>query len=195
MYRVTAERFWAKVDRSGECWLWTGPQVGRGYGKTSFNGKTQRAHRVSWELTYGPIPAGVFVCHKCDNPLCVRPEHLFLGTPLDNVRDMCAKKRQVSGSKTHPECRPKGDNHYSRKSPEKLARGDRHGSHLHPESVRRGAQHPQAKLTETQVREIRTLGSSGISPRELAMRFGVTTDHVRLIIQGKLWKHLPSESA
>lgn len=89
--------FWKNVDKSPDCWLWIGPKVGRGYGKFRYNGKTQRAHRVVWELTNGAIPDGMFVCHRCDTPACVRPEHLFLGMPLDNVHDMTTKKRHAHG--------------------------------------------------------------------------------------------------
>lgn len=93
-------RFWSKVDKSGECWLWTGGTNPKGYGKIKINGKWQLAHRVAYELQVGPIPPGLFACHHCDTPLCVRPEHLFLGTPRDNAHDMMAKGRHafVAGS-------------------------------------------------------------------------------------------------
>ena len=95
MARLTIqERFWSKVDRSGECWLWTAAKV-QGYG--SFDGR--RAHRVAWELAYGPIPKGVgyhgtCVLHRCDTPACVNPAHLRLGTQADNMADRDAKGRQ-----------------------------------------------------------------------------------------------------
>lgn len=87
-------RFWAKVVKTNECWEWCAAFHGSGYGIFGIGGtKIQRAHRFSWELSYGKIPEGLFVLHKCDNRKCVRPEHLFLGTNLDNVRDMIAKRR------------------------------------------------------------------------------------------------------
>ena len=83
-------RFWAKVDRSGDCWLWTGSTNTRnGYGR--FSG--QYAHRVAWELTNGPIPDGKHCCHACDTPPCCRPGHLFLGTHRNNMEDAASKGR------------------------------------------------------------------------------------------------------
>jgi HNH endonuclease len=93
------QRFWQKVDKSGDCWLWTGATVGNRsvrYGNISRGRKGDgliRAHRVSWELHFGPIPLGLKVLHHCDVGLCVRPEHLFLGTQKANVDDMIAKGR------------------------------------------------------------------------------------------------------
>lgn len=98
-----ASRLWRRTDRSGECWLWLGAMRGPNYGQIYVGGekKTDAVHRVAWELTYGPIPPGLYVCHTCDTPLCVRPVHLFLGTHDDNMRDMNRKKRNASQQKTH----------------------------------------------------------------------------------------------
>ena len=88
------DRFWRKVDKSGDCWEWTAAKCSTGYGWIGIgNRKTQAAHRVVWELTYGPIPDGLCICHKCDNPGCVNPDHLFLGTYGDNMKDMWDKSR------------------------------------------------------------------------------------------------------
>ena len=90
------QRFWAKVDKSGECWVWTASCFEDGYGVFNHrNGK--RAHRASWELHFGPIPDGMMVCHRCDNPPCVRPDHLFLGSGEENVADRVAKYRTSRG--------------------------------------------------------------------------------------------------
>lgn len=86
-----SERFWSKVLSGDGCWEWTASKDRKGYGKF---GPTKSAHRVSYELERGPIPSGLFVCHHCDNPSCVRPSHLFLGTVQDNVDDMISKGRQ-----------------------------------------------------------------------------------------------------
>lgn len=95
------ERFWAKVDKSDECWLWTGTTSVRGYGKLIVSGKQVQAHRFAYSLAHGAITPDQIVCHRCDTPLCVRVSHLFVGTHADNVRDMLAKGRQNNQRKTH----------------------------------------------------------------------------------------------
>ena len=94
-----ATRFWMKVrktERDG-CWIWTGA-LSKGYGAIRLPGQgggQTSASRVAYLLSYGDIPAGKHVCHRCDNPPCVRPDHLFLGTPTDNVRDCILKGRRI----------------------------------------------------------------------------------------------------
>ena len=94
-----ADRFWSKVQKAEGCWNWTAGASSRGYGVLEVGGRQMRAHRISWELRHGPIPAGVHVCHRCDNPRCVRPEHLWLGTNSDNMRDASQKGRIAFGSR------------------------------------------------------------------------------------------------
>ena len=90
------ERFWARVNKGlpKECWEWKSASVRGGYGQISVNGKRAIASRMSWELHNGKIPNGMFVCHHCDNPPCVNPGHLFLGTNFDNALDRTQKGRQ-----------------------------------------------------------------------------------------------------
>ncbi len=91
--------FWAKVDKTshpGGCWLWTGAKSTAGYGQLRFKGKTYIASRLSYQFNVGSIPAGMFVCHRCDNPPCVNPTHLFLGTHTDNMHDCSLKGRCLS---------------------------------------------------------------------------------------------------
>jgi hypothetical protein len=91
--RNLEDRFWEKVDIGPGCWTWRGARNTKGYGRLDFNGPYRVAHRVMWELTHGPIPDGLFVLHHCDNPPCVRPTHLYLGTKADNNGDMWARGR------------------------------------------------------------------------------------------------------
>ena len=90
-------RFWQKVERrnDNECWIWKGSRDARGYGRLNpgVGLSPVKAHRLSWELANGPIPAGMFACHKCDTPSCVNPNHIFIGTPKDNSMDCSAKGR------------------------------------------------------------------------------------------------------
>lgn len=97
------ERFWSHVDKNGPivrpelgpCWIWTGGCTDKGYGKFRVEGRDSRAHRVSWEMHNGPIPEDHAVCHKCDNPPCVRPDHLEPGTHQDNMTDRNVKGRSA----------------------------------------------------------------------------------------------------
>lgn len=100
------DAFWASVDRSGDCWVWTGAQSTEGYGVFDVGGRQEKAHRFSAQLAGMQID-GMVVCHHCDNPPCVRPGHLFVGTPNDNIQDMVKKDRQAQGethgARLHPE--------------------------------------------------------------------------------------------
>ncbi len=91
--RSVEDRFWPNVQKSDGCWKWIGAVNASGYGRLSVSRVTRLAHRVSWTLHLGEIPAGKLVCHHCDNPPCVRPEHLFLGDQLANMQDMAQKGR------------------------------------------------------------------------------------------------------
>lgn len=97
--KSSQNRFWAKVARAGpeNCWIWTAYRLPDGYGQFRIEGRTVRAHRFSYELSVGPIPNGLCVLHHCDNPPCVNPAHLWIGTQIDNLRDRDAKWRQARG--------------------------------------------------------------------------------------------------
>ena len=87
------ESFWSQVVKTDRCWNWTGNKHSKGYGQYKMPGLSYRVHRASWQLANGPIPTGKHVLHKCDNPSCVNPDHLFLGDHFDNMRDMTVKGR------------------------------------------------------------------------------------------------------
>lgn len=95
------DRFWSRVKKTDGCWVWTGSKGGSNYGSFYMNGKHRIASRLVYEWQYGSIEAGMLVCHHCDNRLCVRPDHLFLGTNQDNQIDSVKKGRSHWGKKTH----------------------------------------------------------------------------------------------
>ncbi len=187
MNQKQIETFWSKVNKSGpilpnmttNCWVWTASKLPAGYGVAHFRQeKTRLAHRLSWEMAHGPIPDGMCVCHKCDNPPCVRPDHLFLGTTLDNTYDKVLKRRH-----------PHGDSSFARLHPDKLPRGTNHYSKVHPEKVARGEAKSQAKLTLQKVNEIRTrYAAGGVTQQKLATEFGVSFQNIQKVVSGKSWQ-------
>ena len=102
------ERFWSTVVVRKNCWEWSGYSNGNGYGILSVNSRSEGiryniyAHRLSWEIYKGHIPEGMWVLHKCDNPACTNPKHLFLGTNKDNMEDCSRKGRQNGRAKARP---------------------------------------------------------------------------------------------
>lgn len=200
--KTLAERFWQKVNKTGQvvrpdlgpCWEWTASVSY--YGMIHADGRMQNAHRIAWSMAHGPIPHGAWVLHRCDNRLCVRPDHLFLGDAQANVDDMVAKGRHVAsrgdanGSRLHPDRLSRGDSHYSRTHPERLARGDMNGVRLHPECLLRGVDNPIAKLNDDAVRKIRSMAGRGIKFRTIAAVFNVSFSTVQGIAAGKKWRHV-----
>lgn len=185
-------RFWERLRKSADpdgCWEWTGSNAGdRPYGKVSFRGRQWKTHRLAWTLAYGVIPAGMNVCHRCDNPACCRPSHLFLGTQRDNMRDAASKGRVLA--QAHPERVPRGDSHYFHRHPDAAVRGDRHGLRRHPECVARGQDAGPAKLTNEQVLEIRRLAAEGVTYKTLAELFEVNRYNIGKIVRRETWQHL-----
>lgn len=176
---VDPRRFWSKVNRRGrlpdqsksyyrglgQCHEWTHALTSAGYGQINVGGRPLPAHRVSWVLSKGGIPDGKHVLHRCDNPMCVNPDHLFLGTPKDNATDRTTKGRTASG--------------------------EAHGSVTKPESTVRGEQHFAALLTENDVLEIRRLyAETSASAKKLAKIFRVNPVCIQKIIAFRSWSHV-----
>lgn len=199
--------FWAKVDKSAgadACWIWTACRDHKGYGQLRIHSKSILAHRYAYILEHGEIPDGMFVCHHCDNPSCVNPTHLFLGTNTDNVHDMMAKGRNMHitrpetlargerhGRYTKPERTASGERNGSRLHPERLSRGETHYSRTNPELLARGERNGNSKLAEIQVREIlHSFAHGNVSKSELARKYHVSRVVIRAIINGKIWKHV-----
>lgn len=168
-------RFWAWAGRTGDdaCWEWQGSIGSNGYGRLTHQGEAWLAHRAAYTLANGTIPAGMFVCHACDNRRCVRASHLFLGTHEDNVRDMVAKRRnRVERSRVNT---PRGDEHWSRRRRDLVARGP---------------MQPASKLSDDAVREARLGRQQGASYPALARRYGVSIATIRSAVVGRTWKHV-----
>lgn len=175
------ERFWSKVDvlSTDQCWLWKAA-LSCGYGV--FNvGKYDlyRSHRLSYYFTYGEDPGSLLVCHKCDNPPCCNPHHLFLGTQQDNVTDRMLKGRYQSG-----------EEHWTHRLPDRVSRGDDRWQRKHPERTPRGSAVGSAKLNESQVSIIRKKLSTGIAGTLIAKEFSISESIVSAIRKGKIWKHV-----
>jgi hypothetical protein len=151
-----------RLDSATGCRIWTGASSPAGYGRVKVGGKLRGAHQVSWEANFGAIPDGMFVCHTCDNPPCIEPTHLFLGTRSDNMLDCSAKGRLFLHT----------------------------GMKRRAESIRRGDQATPSKLTEQSVREIRQLRSGGMTFTELGQRYGVDQSTVRSVVARKTWAHV-----
>ncbi len=169
MTKGAIERFWEKVRKTSTCWIWTASKRAKGYGayvwaNDAGNIVQGRAHRFSYVLFYGPIPEGVCVLHTCDNPACVNPEHLWLGSNADNNKDMCLKGRHVSGGTRLRERGLLGD-------------------------YERGENHHGAILTEKIVRSARK-DKRTMSYSQLAAKYKVTPGALHAAVTRRSWRHV-----
>lgn len=161
------EHFWSKVDKlsgADACWLWQAYCKKNGYGIFYIDRWPSYAHRVAWGFHYGEIPKGQMVLHRCDNPPCVNPAHLFLGTQVENLLDMRNKGRS--------------------------AKGDKSSRRKHPKSYGVGETASWSKLKNNEVLEIRKQYERGETQAHLAQQYGVSSRTIGSIVYGKNWKHL-----
>lgn len=100
-FRNTEATFWSRVDKIGDCWEWKGRKNENGYGMFCYHGKDWRAHRLAYFFVNKKMPPNLHACHKCDNPSCVNPDHIFWGTAKDNMVDCAKKRRTTLGEKNH----------------------------------------------------------------------------------------------
>lgn len=160
--------FWRRVDSSenDRCWPWLGARKPTGYGFLSFQRKYWRAHRLAWFLTHGSIPAGQHVLHRCDNPPCCNPAHLWLGTHADNMRDRSAKGRQA------------------RKQPSLIA-AQKEWAQSH-----RGERHFNAKLRDADIPFIRARIAAGERFTTIAADYPVSRFTIGLIARRRRYSHI-----
>ncbi len=159
-------KFFSRVKKTNSCWIWMGSKLPHGYGmlRARWTGKKTmwRTHRYSWLIHRGVIPEGMCVLHRCDNPPCVNPRHLFLGTQADNNEDMRRKGRLINVG------------------------GDKHWTRLYPDKVLRGEKNGMAVLTAEQVKEIREKARTHTC-KELMTEYGVCLASIKNVISRRTY--------
>lgn len=221
------DRFWSRIDKNGPvpkhrpelgpCWIWTRSRTSAGYGNISLGTRHEYTHRISWMLHFGDIPTGLHVLHKCDNPPCCRPDHLFIGTHTDNHADCSVKERSGNmklGNADVLEIRQMALNGCNYGDIAERFRVNRDTIWLIVEGLNRkhvpmlteeqvayirskktkrmpiGSKHANAKLTEADVIEIRRRYSNGEHQTKIAKFFGIHQGNVHYIIARKTWTHI-----
>jgi hypothetical protein len=163
------ERFAANIqtDSSTGCWNWQGAKTSIGYGALTIGDPRHLmgTHKIALAIFGAGVPEGLFACHKCDNPACCNPNHLFVGNQQDNMADKVAKGRQ--------------------------AKGDTINWHLYPETVKRGESHHNAKLNKAAVIDIKT---SALTGAELAIKYNISRSAICAVRKGRMWSHITIEA-
>lgn len=210
-------RFWSKVKKTDGCWLWVGgARNPAGYGQFKFNGKQIAAHRFSYAVTHNDDPQGFVICHHCDNPQCVNPDHIYKGTATDNAAD-----RENRGRSNRPVGENRSDTKLTNaqvlRMRELYSNGEQSiyglsskfgvvaqnvheivtgklyksvGGPIATGKVRKpkGEKNPKAKLTMETVRQIRQAHSQGKNPKELAALYSISDCTIRDIVKNRTWK-------
>lgn len=213
MTELDEQRFFARVNKTETCWLWTGSKDGCGYGLIQIIPKSRplRAHRLSYEHHHGPIPAGLVVRHRCDVPNCVNPEHLLVGTQADNVADSVERGRMQRGERSG-KAKLTADRVLELRSMyaahirvEEIAERfevtvavisaiatGRHWKHVGGICEPRGRDLNRfRRLATEQVVELRNAYRSGMPTAELASRFSVNRSYASSVATGKYYPELP----
>lgn len=196
----------SRIKYENDCWLWTGSVNDDGYGNIWIGKSCKKTHRVSYILFKGDIPDKMCVCHKCDKRSCINPEHLWIGTHKDNMNDMVNKGRTLYAEQRKNNKIPRAlyleivNKYLSGQRQTQLAKEYNCHSTTIWNAIHKivpinkidlkGEKHPYAKLTEGIVKMIRKYKSEGLSTKEIALKYNISTQLVNRINKRLIWKHI-----